>query len=87
MLWRYAGKPSAKETKLFNSFKDVNGKFSKKSDTYKAIMWAAETGISKGYSKQSDLPAGSGYKAPCYGCDLECLREQMIVFLYRFVTM
>ena len=86
MLWRYAGKPEATENALFKSFTDVTGKFSKKSDTYNSIKWAAATGISKGYSKQKDIPANDfGYKAPCYGCDLECLREAMIVFLYRYV--
>ena len=88
MLWRYAGKPAAEENDLFKSFTDVAGKFKKTTDTYNSIKWAASTGISKGYSKQKDIPANDfGYTAPCYGCDLECLREAMIVFLYRFATM
>ena len=96
MIWRYAGRPEAAENALFKSFTDVfgaDGKYSTKygkayysaaSDTYQSIRWAAATGISNGYRQQTDLLTEQGLTAPCYGCKLECLREDMIVFLYRF---
>ena len=51
-----------------NKFKDV-----KKSDYfYKATLWASEKGILAGYSDGTFRPNG------------ECLRRQMVTFLYKF---
>ena len=84
MIWRYAGRPAAAENDLFRSFTDVIGEYKPTSDSYKSIMWAAATGISNGYRNQTDLLTENGLTAPCYGCKLECLREDMIVFLNRY---
>lgn len=85
MLWRYAGKPAPRAADIDKAKKltDVEGKFAASTDTYKAIAWAAGHGITNGYTKQSDIPKEFNYKVPCFGCDMPCLREQMIVFLNR----
>ena len=65
-LWRLAGKPEPKTTK--NPFSDVS------SDKYyyKAVLWAAENGITKGYKDGTFRP------------DDTCLREHVVTFLYRY---
>jgi hypothetical protein len=69
-LWRYAKQPSPKTSK--NPFNDV-----KSSDYYyKAVLWANEKGIAKGYS--------SGAHAGGFGPKLDCLREHVVTFLYRY---
>ena len=83
MIWRAAGKPEAAETDLFKSFTDVIGTYKASTDTYKSIMWSVDKGISKGYIDQVNLPDETEYVAPCFGCDLDCKREDLIVFLYR----
>lgn len=86
MLWRYAGKPapSAAGLQSARSFTDVKGIYKETTDSFKAIAWAAGAGIANGYTSAASLPPGSGLTVPCYGCDLPCLREQMITFLYRY---
>ena len=65
-LWRLAGQPEPKSTK--NPFKDVqSGKY-----YYKAVLWAAENGITKGYKDGTFRP------------DDTCLREHVVTFLYRY---
>ena len=88
MLYRYAGKPAPSKAGLdkVKTFTDVQGKFGTATDTYKAIAWAAGKGITNGYKNQSDIPAEFNYKVPCFGCDMPCMREQMIRFLYKFAT-
>lgn len=88
MLWRFAGKPApaSNDISKVRKFTDVEGKFSASTDTYKAIAWAAGNGITNGYTNQSDIPEEYGYTVPCFGCDMPCLREQMIVFLNRAAT-
>ena len=68
-LYRAAGKPSyAGES----SFTDVSkGKY-----YYKAIMWAAEKGITKGYS--------SGPYKGMFGVGLDVLRKDIMTFMYRY---
>ena len=69
-LWRYAGKPEISVAK--NPFNDV-----KVSDYYyKAAIWANAKGIAKGYS--------TGENAGGFGPKLDCLREHVVTFLYRF---
>ena len=64
-LWRAAGKPAPKTKK--NPFKDVStGAY-----YYRAVLWAAEKGITKGYSDGTFRP------------DDTCLREHAVTFLYR----
>ena len=85
MLWRYAGKPSAKETELFKSFTDLKG-VKKTSDTYNSIKWSVAKNISKGYAAQENIPAEyqSDFEAPCFGTTMECQRQDLILFLYRY---
>ena len=69
-LYRYAGKPAPKTAK--NPFNDVY-----KSDYYyAAAIWANENGIAKGYSE--------GEHASGFGPKLDCLREHVVTFLYRY---
>lgn len=69
-LWRYAEMPEP--TVTVNPFNDV-----KTSDYYyKASLWANENGIAKGYS--------SGQYAGGFGPKLDCLREHVVTFLYRY---
>ena len=70
-LWRYAGKPSVSMT---NTFTDV-----KSSDYYyKAVLWAAKNNITKGYSDDN-------FKT--FRPKLDCLREHVVTFLYRYATL
>ncbi|MBQ7994092.1 MAG: S-layer homology domain-containing protein [Solobacterium sp.] len=69
-LYRYAGQPAPKTA--VNPFNDV-----KASDYYyKATLWANEEGIANGYS--------TGSHAGGFGPKLECLREHIVTFLYRY---
>ncbi len=85
MIWRYAGKPDSESTARFEKFDEiVKGKHKPNQDAYKAIRWAAWSGMSNGYQRADQLPEGVSITTPCYGSDLTCLREDMIVFLYRY---
>ena len=69
-LYRYAGQPAPKTA--VNPFNDV-----KASDYYyKATLWANEEGIANGYS--------TGEHAGGFGPKLECLREHIVTFIYRY---
>ena len=72
MLYRLAGKPDV-SGRL--SFTDCQG-YQQNSDTYKAILWGSQNGITKGYSE-------GPYKGQ-FGSNLNCLREQIVTFLYRY---
>jgi len=64
-LWRAAGQPAVKNAK--NPFVDV-----KKSDYfYKAVLWAAESGVTSGTSATKFSP------------DDTCTRGQIVTFLWR----
>jgi len=64
-LWRAAGQPTAKNAK--NPFTDV-----KKSDYYyKAVLWAAENGVTSGTSATKFSP------------NENCTRGQIVTFLWR----
>ena len=78
MIYRFADKPDVTQAgiDLANKFTDVKGKYSTSSDTFKSIAWAAENGITNGYS--------SGPYKGQFGCELDCLREQLVTFLYRY---
>ncbi len=65
-LWRYAGKPEVSNVK--NTYKDVK----ENSPFYNAILWASETGITTGLSKDT------------FGTNQTCTRAQTVTFLYRF---
>ncbi len=65
-LWRYAGKPEPTTTK--NPFTDVKSS----SSFYKAIMWAVETGITSGSTKNTFSPNAT------------CTRQQIAMFLWRY---
>ena len=87
MSWRSIGKPAPGSSGIAaaRSFLDVSGRYEESSDSFKAVAWAAENGVTKGYTtKASSLP--EEYKdvpIPCFGCDFACKREDVIVFLYR----
>lgn len=66
-LWRAAGQP---ETDAAASFRDM---VSASSPYYKAILWAAEEGITNGYSDNTFRP------------DTVCSREQFVTFLWRYM--
>ena len=66
-LWRLAGKPEPKN--LNSPFRDVQNK---NAYYYKAVLWAAENGITKGYSDGTFKP------------DKTCLREHVVTFLWRY---
>jgi len=66
MLWRLAGAPNPKSTK--SVFSDVTNK---KSESYKAILWANEKGIITGTNGKF-TPTGI------------CTREQVVTMLWRY---
>ena len=65
-LWRAAGKPEPASTS--NPFRDV----SSSSSFYKAILWAAEQGIT------------SGTSAGTFSPNETCTRGQVVTFLWRY---
>ena len=66
-LWRMAGNPTPKEA-LSSPFKDVP----KSHAHYKAILWASQKGITKGYSDGT------------FGINQTCTRGQIMTFIWRF---
>ena len=66
-LWRYEGQPEPKTAS--NPFSDVAG------DAYfaKAVLWAAENGVT------------SGTSATTFSPEATCTRAQVVTFLYRDV--
>lgn len=66
-LWRLAGKPSPKNASS-SPFKDVP----KSHAHYKAILWAAQKGITKGYDDGT------------FGINKTCTRGQIMTFIWRF---
>ncbi len=65
-LWRFAGKPEPKEQSK-SPFTDVPEDHT----FYKAILWAQQEGITKGYSDGS------------FGIDTTCTRGQIVTFIWR----
>jgi hypothetical protein len=76
MLYRMAGKPETGTEGFHTGFLDVDGVYKTTSDTYRAIEWGVNCGITKGYSE--------GELAGCFGTGLNCLRKDIITFFYRF---
>ncbi len=69
-LWRQVGKPSSKlKIAPFADMDDSNVYY------YKAVLWAYEKGITKGYS--------SGEYAGMFGIGLPVTREDTVTFIYR----
>ncbi len=68
IIWRFAGKPEPSSMK--SPFSDVTNS---KSYSYKAIMWAAENGITTGTNGKFS-PKGN------------CKRRDIVTFLYRFAN-
>ena len=66
-LWRMGGKPEPKNASK-SPFKDVT----KSHPHYKAILWAAQKGITKGYSDGT------------FGVDKTCTRGHIMTFVWRF---
>lgn len=70
MIYRAFGEAVSGEV----PFKDIQKRgYAKQSDTYQAIAWAVEKGITKGYSDGTFRPMDP------------CLREQAVTFLCRFM--
>ena len=67
-LWRFAGSPEP-ET-VSNPFIDVKSE----NYYYKAVLWAAETGVTSGTTKTTFDP------------DDTCTRAQIVTFLYRYMN-
>lgn len=68
-LWRLAGRPAPKtQTSKFTDVKQDNS-------FYKAILWASENGIVKGYDDKTFKP------------DNTCTRGQIVAFIYRYSSM
>lgn len=65
-----AGKPRAKRALSFKDAKKLNSI----STAYKAIAWASETGIVKGYTDNT------------FRKDDYCKRFQCIIMIYRYVN-
>ena len=68
-LWRQAGKPASKLKSVPFSDADSSAYY------YKAVLWAYEKGITKGYS--------SGEHAGKFGVGLPVTREDTVTFIYR----
>ena len=66
-LWRLAGKPAASGSLPFSD----TGKYSKTTDSYKAILWCYTNGIVKGYSDGTFRP------------DSAIVRKDTMIMLYR----
>ena len=66
-LWRMAGKPAPVES-LSSPFSDVP----KSHAHYKAILWASQRGITKGYSDGT------------FGINRKCTRGHIMTFIWRF---
>ena len=66
-LWRMGGKPEPKNASK-SPFKDVT----KSHPHYKAILWAAQEGITKGYSDGT------------FGVNKTCTRGHIMTFVWRF---
>ena len=69
-LWRLAGKPepNVDKIKFTDVFKDIN----EDDYFYKACLWASEKKIVAGYDDNTFRPDG------------DCLRRQMVTFLYKY---
>ena len=66
-LWRAAGKPEPKTIRSpYSDCQDASKYY------FKAVLWASEVGITKGYSDGTFRP------------DDPCLREHVVTFLWRF---
>ena len=87
MLYRLQGKPEPASYSLVKTFTDVEGVYAKDSDTYRSVAWAASLGITKGYTSAASIPSGySELTVPCFGCRIDCYRQDMITFLYRYAA-
>lgn len=70
-IWRALGKPEPSSDAP--TFKDVkSGEY-----YYKAVRWAADVGITGGYTDSSGKPTGK------FGPNDKCTRAQIVTFLYR----
>ena len=68
LLYRLAGKPAVSGTLSFPDCKS----YKPGTDTYNAILWGSKNKITKGYEDGT------------FGPTLNCLREQIVTFLYRY---
>ena len=66
-LWRIAGQPAPK-TQSKSPFSDIKPSH----PHYKAVLWAYQKGIAKGYANGT------------YGVDIPCTRGQIMTFIWRY---
>jgi hypothetical protein len=66
-LWRIAGQPAPK-TQAKSPFSDIKPSH----PHYKAVLWAYQKGIAKGYADGT------------YGVDIPCTRGQIMTFIWRY---
>lgn len=66
-LWRIAGQPAPK-TQAKSPFSDIKPSH----PHYKAVLWAYQKGIAKGYANGT------------YGVDIPCTRGQIMTFIWRY---
>ncbi len=66
-LWRIAGQPAPK-TQSKSPFSDIKPSH----PHYKAVLWAYQKGIAKGYADGT------------YGVDIPCTRGQIMTFIWRY---
>ena len=71
-LWRYAGCP---EPESIATFKDMPSDTAENQDFRKAISWAAEKGITTGWSDNTFRPW------------VDCNRAAIVTFLYRYANL
>ena len=71
-LYRYVGKPEIKASA--NPFNDI----AEDAYYYRPSVWASENGIANGYSE--------GEHAGGFGPQLDCLREHIVTFMYRYAN-
>ena len=70
MLYRLAGKPAVSGTLKFPDARALG--YGPETDTYKSIVWGTQNGITNGYADGSFKPL------------VNCLREHIVTFVYRY---
>ena len=66
-IWKMAGQPTPK-TQAKSPFSDIKPTH----PHYKAVLWAYQTGIAKGFANGT------------YGVDVPCTRGQIMTFIWRY---
>ena len=70
MLYRLKGKPNVSGSMKFNDVAALG--YASNTDTYKAIIWGTQQGITNGYNDGTFKPFA------------DCLREHIVTFIHRY---